>query len=343
MAEEVLITIEGLKKMEEDLEFLKTSRRKEIAGRIKQAIEFGDISENSEYEDAKNEQAFVEGRILTLDQEQATRVFNGKPLLAKGVAKDIAEVLRLEGIKAQTVTAEPRGFELVAIWITQYAAILLLIGLAAGYLEMQHPGMGLPGIIAAVAFGLFFFGHYVAGSLVGHETVFIFAVGVVLLLIELFVFPGHIVPGLLGLLCVFGALIYTMAGWDFTVPEGSTFPVRLTDYAVPLRNLAIAFIGALAVIMLFMRWFPAVGPFKFLVLRSEVGGQQASIEGEGQRQASSVTVGDAGTTRSALRPYGHVDFNGVQVEAMVVGDYLMPGASVRVRSVNGGKIVVERA
>ena len=68
MAEEVLITIEGLKKMEEDLEFLKTSRRKEIAGRIKQAIEFGDISENSEYEDAKNEQAFIEGRNLTLEK-----------------------------------------------------------------------------------------------------------------------------------------------------------------------------------------------------------------------------------------------------------------------------------
>ena len=77
MAEEVLITIEGLKKMEEDLEFLKTSRRKEIAGRIKQAIEFGDISENSEYEDAKNEQAFIEGQILALEQQlKNARIIN---------------------------------------------------------------------------------------------------------------------------------------------------------------------------------------------------------------------------------------------------------------------------
>jgi transcription elongation factor GreA len=65
---EVILTIEGLKKLEEELQQLKTVRRREVAQRIKQAIEFGDISENSEYEDAKNEQAFIEGRILTLEK-----------------------------------------------------------------------------------------------------------------------------------------------------------------------------------------------------------------------------------------------------------------------------------
>jgi len=65
---EVILTVEGLKKMEQELEHLKTVRRREVAERIKQAREFGDISENSEYEDAKNEQAFIEGRILTLEK-----------------------------------------------------------------------------------------------------------------------------------------------------------------------------------------------------------------------------------------------------------------------------------
>lgn len=55
--------------MEEELDNLKTTRRKEVAMRIKQAIEFGDISENSEYEDAKNEQAFIEGSIISLEQK----------------------------------------------------------------------------------------------------------------------------------------------------------------------------------------------------------------------------------------------------------------------------------
>lgn len=65
---EIILTLEGLKKIEDELEQLKTVRRREVAERIKQAIEFGDISENSEYEDAKNEQAFIEGRILTLEK-----------------------------------------------------------------------------------------------------------------------------------------------------------------------------------------------------------------------------------------------------------------------------------
>ncbi|ADG81117.1 GreA/GreB family elongation factor [Thermincola ferriacetica] len=65
---EVILTLDGLKKLEHELEQLKTVKRREVAERIKQAIEFGDISENSEYEDAKNEQAFIEGRILTLEK-----------------------------------------------------------------------------------------------------------------------------------------------------------------------------------------------------------------------------------------------------------------------------------
>lgn len=69
MAEkEIVLSLQGLKQLEEELDLLKTVRRKEIAERIKQAREYGDIAENSEYEDAKNEQAFIEGRILVLEK-----------------------------------------------------------------------------------------------------------------------------------------------------------------------------------------------------------------------------------------------------------------------------------
>jgi transcription elongation factor GreA len=65
---EVILTPEGLMNLEKELEYLRTIKRREVADRIKQAIEFGDITDNSEYEDAKNEQAFVEGRIATLEK-----------------------------------------------------------------------------------------------------------------------------------------------------------------------------------------------------------------------------------------------------------------------------------
>jgi len=65
--EQVLITKEGLAKLKEELKHFKEVRRKEVAGRLKEAISYGDLSENSEYEEAKNEQAFIEGRILELE------------------------------------------------------------------------------------------------------------------------------------------------------------------------------------------------------------------------------------------------------------------------------------
>ncbi|HBE76978.1 MAG TPA: transcription elongation factor GreA [Firmicutes bacterium] len=65
---EVILTHDGLNKLEKELETLKAVKRPEVAERLKQALEFGDISENSEYEDAKNEQGFIEGRILLVEK-----------------------------------------------------------------------------------------------------------------------------------------------------------------------------------------------------------------------------------------------------------------------------------
>ena len=66
-AKKYVMTYEGVKKLEDELEFLKTVKRKEITEKIKVALGYGDLSENSEYDEAKNEQAFTEGRILQLE------------------------------------------------------------------------------------------------------------------------------------------------------------------------------------------------------------------------------------------------------------------------------------
>lgn len=63
----ILMTYEGVKKLEQELEYLKTVKRKEITEKIKIALGYGDLSENSEYDEAKNEQAFTEGRIIQLE------------------------------------------------------------------------------------------------------------------------------------------------------------------------------------------------------------------------------------------------------------------------------------
>lgn len=67
MAKTVMLTAEGLKQLEEELDLLKGEKRKEIAEKIKVARSYGDLSENSEYDDAKNEQAILEARIATIE------------------------------------------------------------------------------------------------------------------------------------------------------------------------------------------------------------------------------------------------------------------------------------
>jgi transcription elongation factor GreA len=85
---ETVLTPEGVAKLEQELQHLKTVRRREIAARIKQAIAFGDLSENSEYDEAKNEQAFIEGRIVTLEN----MLKNAKVIDDEDISTDVVSI-----------------------------------------------------------------------------------------------------------------------------------------------------------------------------------------------------------------------------------------------------------
>jgi transcription elongation factor GreA len=69
MQKDVILTPEGLEKLKQEIEYLSGEKRREVAERIKEAREFGDISENSEYDDAKNEQMMLEARIASLEEK----------------------------------------------------------------------------------------------------------------------------------------------------------------------------------------------------------------------------------------------------------------------------------
>lgn len=86
--DQTLVTKEGLKKLQDELNELKTVKRKEVAERLKEAISYGDLSENSEYQEAKNEQAFIEGRILELEQ----MIKNAKIISDKKATTKVKEI-----------------------------------------------------------------------------------------------------------------------------------------------------------------------------------------------------------------------------------------------------------
>lgn len=112
---EVILTPEGLQKLEEEIEYLTTTRREEVAERIKQAREFGDISENSEYDDAKNDQAQLElkinrlqdklrrARVIEAQESSTEEVVLGANVKVKDLDYDETFVYRLVG----SVEADP--------------------------------------------------------------------------------------------------------------------------------------------------------------------------------------------------------------------------------------------
>ena len=96
---EVILTPEGYEKLKHEIEYLSTEKRREVAERIKVAREFGDIAENSEYDDAKNEQALLEHRIATLEERlSAARVIDPGEITSDVVS--IGSVVRLKDIDA---------------------------------------------------------------------------------------------------------------------------------------------------------------------------------------------------------------------------------------------------
>ena len=85
---EVILTPEGLDKLKDEIEYLSTVKRREVAERIKTAREFGDINENSEYDDAKNEQAMLEKQIADLEE----KLRNARVIDSKSVHTDVVSV-----------------------------------------------------------------------------------------------------------------------------------------------------------------------------------------------------------------------------------------------------------
>jgi transcription elongation factor GreA len=108
VARESLITPEGLEKLKEELDVLQTVRRREVAERIKEAREFGDIAENSEYDDAKNEQAMLEQRIMQMEE----RIRRATVIDAKDVDTTAVGVGVLVHVKDEK-TGDSKKFQIV--------------------------------------------------------------------------------------------------------------------------------------------------------------------------------------------------------------------------------------
>jgi membrane-bound serine protease (ClpP class) len=210
------------------------------------------------------------------------------------------------------------------------------LGLLAVFIEFKTPGFGFFGITGGVLLGVVFFGHYIAG-LSGHEPALIFALGVVLVFIELFFFPGVVVAALTGVLLMLGALVWSMA--DLWPNE----PIDLSGdmFTQPLLNMALGLLvaGGLAVVL--ARFLPRGWFWDRMIL-------QAAIDTHSQASANDTAgtgtlIGRRGVTVTALMPSGQIEIDGRRYEARVDVGMIEVSVPVVVVRRSDFNLIVERA
>ena len=277
------------------------------------------------------------GTLLTLNAQEATEKFNGKPLLADGIADSVVDLIQKAGLKGNTVSLGPTGFEQLAFWITALAPLLLLGGILGAYLEFKIPGASLPGIISAICFALFFLGHYLAG-LAGWEVVALFVLGMVLVIIEILFFAhSTIVFGVVGVFLMLASLFWAMID---RYPGETFFPTGRA-LALPLLNLFLALIGAAIGIALLARYLPKTSIYRrFALVTANPPGP--SLAGTPRDFATSLDLpaGAEGVSLSILRPSGKAKFLDQIIDVVTQGEFIPPNTSITVVRKDGMRVVV---
>ena len=276
-----------------------------------------------------------EGDILTLTNVEAAREYGepAKPLLSAGTVESLEAVLKRLNLAGAAVThIAPSGVEKLGSWVNAIAPILLIIGIAGIYIEFKTHGFGLPGIIGITAFAIYFFGGYVAG-LTGLEWVALFIVGLALVALELFFFPGTLLLGLTGFGLIFVSLVMAMVD---RYPGMSGLPT-LPELSMPLNDLAIAFVGAIVVILVLSRVLPKTSLYPALVSQGASGVQSDAVLTATHHQR----LGWEGIALSPLRPGGKAKFGEEILDVVSEGDLIEKGRKVRIIGNSGHEAVVE--
>lgn len=282
------------------------------------------------------------GELLTLTASEATSLRDGKTLLAKAVVGSIEEIAELEGMEGvPIVRAEATAFENFAWWVSKWSFLLILVGMAAAYAELKAPGFGVGGAISLLAFGMFFFGNYMAGNLANYELVVLFFLGVILVAVELFLIPGTGVTGILGVLCMLGALLLgTVDKIDWSDWKVGDFSGDLLDLLRgPALTLGAGLLGGCILVLLLMRFLPDTPIFRALIAKQELAGG-ASLDDEAAVAGSGKRVGWTGEALTDLRPSGKAVLSGEEFDVVADGAFISKGAKVRVLEQDGMRIVV---
>lgn len=281
------------------------------------------------------------GALLNLNSTEATKMLDDGPLLAKAVMKTIDDVLEAEGwSKEEMVTAKPTGFEKLAWWIASYSGLLIMIGLGGGYFELKTPGFGIGGIVCLSAFGILFFGNYMAGNMANYEVAAVFVLGIILIAVEIFIIPGFGVAGILGFVLTLGAIAFSMLDgleWNEFQWGASDGGDLLEAFERPALNLALGIFGSLGLLFTMMKFLPQLKFVNDTMLPGSLSRGNGSED-----QTAGELVGMTGVATSDLRPNGKAEIDGREIEVLAEGEFVEKGQAVRIVSSDGMGVAVKR-
>jgi len=284
------------------------------------------------------------GELLSLTATEALEKYGEPPqaLLGAGKAADVTALLlaRFGASGYEVRNFKVTWSEELAQYLTALSPVLLGLGLLALFIEFKTPGFGVFGITGIALLAVVFLSSYVAGFS-GHEPLLVFAVGLLLVAIELFFFPGVFAVALLGIALMLGSLVWAMAdlwpGQPLTVAWSGDAFVR------PLQNLGLGMVLAVALGAALMRYLPHGWVWDKLVVGSAIGGS-AQVAGLSPQDAAAVEalIGQRGVAATVLRPSGQVEIGGRRYEAIVEVGAINAGDAVVVRGRTAFAVVVEK-
>ena len=273
------------------------------------------------------------GELLTMDDAEAAQFG-----FSKGSVESLDGALEKLGLTGATVVRLQRSWsETMVGFIGKIAPILMMIGLAALYIEIRTPGFGVPGIVGIFCLATVFFSQYMVG-LADYTELLLLGIGVVLLAAEVFVIPGFGIAGIAGIGFILAAMILSLQSFVFPRPE---FPWEKQLLIKNLLYASASLVGAAGMIILFFRFaFPRLGrmvsgPY----LTTTLGDAHAAPE---QTKEVPLRPGDRGVVVTPLRPSGKVEFGEEIYDVVADGVFIEKSEPVIVSEISGGRIVVVR-
>lgn len=218
------------------------------------------------------------------------------------------------------------------------SVFLVLVGITGLILELKIPGVGLPGVISALCFVLYFWAHSQLGGSLWVLALLLFVLGLILIGLEIFVLPGLGILGISGVILIIASLaLATFVKKPETTQEWLDFGKTMSLFACVLIG---AFGGALV-----LGWYiPHVPYVSRLILTPP--GEHTDLAGAPESLATAVDtlaplLGTIGTAITVLRPAGMARFGDQYVDVIAEGSYVQPGTRVQVVEIEGNRVVVK--